>query len=176
MLKMLITTVVVAGIAAGAYFYLDANIVDEDVDIARPGACDALRSAGVTTAMGEGSLSTIGSEDEGDITVSICRYEPKDPTNDGLTLLLRMEPADAPAKDVEALRDADMAQLRDILDDDVFARPLDIGDAAIWIEDMNLMTVWMSEGRVVAQITGIGGSGSQQRFTQLAEGLVAQFP
>jgi len=131
-----------------------------------PPACDLMRAADLSQVTDAGlSLDALSDQRVEDVRVSICSAS-DEAAGTSLSVLLRTE--DGETRPAGELRATYVEELSEAMDAPVDATERDIGEAAVWIEDVGQLTVWWQDGQAMMIVTGFGGARQAQ-----AEALAA---
>lgn len=143
-----------------------------------PGACDVLRALPTDALTGQ-SLSYQTTQDRAGDTMlmSMCIALGADDLP-AITLLLRQDISEVAPQPAPAARKAMLAELADTFGQAPDAAFPEIGEAAMWVEEVGQLTVWYRAGRVMFIVTagGIGPKADDDLAIEVARAIIARFP
>jgi|GEM_PF-4013072 len=143
-----------------------------------PSACDVLRALPADDLAGQ-SLEYRTTQDRAaaDMRMSMCTALGGDDMP-AVTLLLRQDLSAAGPQPASEARERMIAELTGSLGHAPAVGFAEIGEAAMWVEEIGQLTVWYRAGRVMLIVTagGIGPKADEDLAKQVARGIVARFP
>ena len=113
-----------------------------------PPACDVLQAIDVAVTLGPGTTyAPVTQFDNQHVRMSLCSADTPD-LSARMTLMVRENLAPQ-VPDVAILRQQTIDGLRETIGQATVIEDVDIGDAAIWVDEIGQLTVWHRAGRVM---------------------------